>query len=118
MVAMMTPSAAPAVLLHARVHRHAQAQGQLPAGAVPSAAFVAGYFLAWLGFSVIATALQLVLQQSGLMSASTMSLERKWLVSAVLLFTGAYQLSPWKNACLSQCRSPAGPVARSRSRSA
>ena len=25
MVAMMTPSAAPAVLLHARVHRHAQA---------------------------------------------------------------------------------------------
>ena len=38
MVAMMLPSAAPAILLYARVHRHS-----LAGSAPPTAAFLAGY---------------------------------------------------------------------------
>jgi predicted metal-binding membrane protein len=46
MIAMMTPSAAPTILLHARVHRHALAQGQLRGALAPSGRFVAGYLIA------------------------------------------------------------------------
>jgi predicted metal-binding membrane protein len=47
MIAMMVPSAAPMILLYARVHRHAQEKGQMDHGAIPTAAFVSGYLLAW-----------------------------------------------------------------------
>ena len=46
MIAMMVPSAAPMILLYARVHRHAQEKGQMDHGAIPTAAFVSGYLLA------------------------------------------------------------------------
>src|SRR5687767_9428943 len=46
MVAMMTPSAAPAILLYARVHRHAAAQDRAQ-GVAPSGVFAAGYLLVW-----------------------------------------------------------------------
>ena len=66
MIAMMLPSAAPVILLYARVYRHGQARGQIAAAPVPAASFVAGYLLCWLGFSVLATLLQLALEASGL----------------------------------------------------
>src|SRR5947207_416657 len=52
MVGMMAPSAAPMILLYARVGR----QGQ-PAGKPLAATgwFAAGYFLAWIAFSLAAT---------------------------------------------------------------
>ena len=43
---MMTPSAAPLILLYARATRHAQAGGRLAPGVVPTATFAAGYLLA------------------------------------------------------------------------
>jgi predicted metal-binding membrane protein len=52
MVGMMAPSAAPMILLYARVGRQGKAEGR------PFAAtgwFATGYFLAWTGFSLIAT---------------------------------------------------------------
>src|SRR5690348_4741398 len=55
MIAMMTPSAAPTILLYARVHRHAHAQGQMATTRPPTVAFVAGYFIVWLVFSIAAT---------------------------------------------------------------
>jgi predicted metal-binding membrane protein len=112
MVAMMTPSAAPTVLLYTRVHRHEQAQGRLAPGTVPSAAFVAGYFLSWGLFSLLATLLQLGLQGAGLLSMDAMALQTRWWLAATLIATGAYQLSPWKKACLSQCRAPAQFISR------
>jgi predicted metal-binding membrane protein len=114
MVAMMTPGAAPTILLYARVHRHAQARAYdgERAGAPPLAAFAAGYFLAWLLFSLGATALQLLLQRSGLLSAATLAAQARWLSGGLLVLTGVYQLSPWRNACLVQCRSPATFLAR------
>ena len=41
MIAMMTPSAAPMILLYGRATRHAQAGGRLEHGVVPTAAFAA-----------------------------------------------------------------------------
>src|SRR5246500_2572836 len=47
MIGMMTPSAAPMIMVYARVGRQAAQQGK-PLAA--SAYFVAGYLLAWIGF--------------------------------------------------------------------
>ena len=111
MVAMMTPSAAPAILLYARVHRH----GQGPApdrGLAPTWAFASGYLLAWLAFSLAATTLQWTLQRAALMSPETLRSQSRWLSAAVLIAAGAYQFSPLQNLCLSHCRSPATFLSR------
>ena len=110
MIAMMSPSAAPTILLYARVHRHAVAQGHPQDRLAPTGAFAAGYLLVWLGFSVVAAALQWVLERSGLVSA--MGSQDRWLSGAVLIAAGVYQLSPVKQACLAHCRAPASFLAR------
>ena len=112
MIAMMTPSAAPTILLYARVHRHAQSQGQLQSTQAPTGTFVAGYFLMWLIFSIVATALHQLLQRAGIISAMTMGSQVRWLSGTALVVTGIYQLSPLKNACLSHCRAPAQFLSR------
>lgn len=112
MIAMMTPSAAPMILLYARATRHAQAGERLPQGAVPTAAFAAGYLLAWLGFSLAATALMWILERTEFTSAVTMSSSSALLSAAILIFAGLYQLSPLKRLCLQRCRNPADFIAR------
>jgi predicted metal-binding membrane protein len=112
MVAMMTPSAAPAILLYARVHRHgAAAGGEAAARLAPTGVFAAGYFLLWLGFSVAATLVQWGLAQAGLSDPMAGSGSRLF-SAGLLLAAGAYQLSPLQGACLSHCRSPAQFFAR------
>jgi predicted metal-binding membrane protein len=111
MVAMMTPSAAPTVLLYARVHRHAQAQGAA-ARLAPAWAFAAGYLLVWLAFSVAAAALYWGLERSGLVASATMGSRSRWLSAAVLAAAGLYQLSPLQRLCLNHCRSPAAFLSR------
>lgn len=106
MVAMMTPSAAPTILLYARVRRHALGTGQA-AGLVPTAAFTLSYLLAWLAISVAAATLHWWLEQAGLLSMATMGSRSRWLSGGLLIAAGLYQLSPLKNACLAQCRAPA-----------
>ena len=112
MVAMMVPSAAPMILLYARVTRHAQMKGQMEAAAVPTSIFAFGYLVAWLGFSLAATALQWALEQAGLMHAMMMWSLNPWLSGGLLIAAGAYQLSPIKDICLRHCRSPAEYLAR------
>jgi predicted metal-binding membrane protein len=112
MIAMMTPSASPVILLHARATRHAQAQGQLPKGVVPTAAFAGGYLLAWLGFSIAAAVLMWLLESAGAISAMGMSSVSAWLSAAILILAGLYQLSPIKHACLQRCRTPAEFLSR------
>ena len=53
MVGMMTPAAAPMILIYARVGRQAAARGKPFA---PAGWFALGYFLAWTGFAAAATA--------------------------------------------------------------
>ena len=51
MIGMMTPSAAPMILIHARVGRQAAAQGKAFAA---TGWFVAGYLVTWSGFAGVA----------------------------------------------------------------
>lgn len=110
MIAMMTPSAAPTILLYARVHRHAQQQAAN--GLAPTGAFAAGYLLVWMGFSLGAAILHWGLERVGLVSAMTMGSQSRWLSGGVLIAAGLYQLSPLKHACLSHCRAPASFLAK------
>ena len=112
MIAMMSPSAAPTVLLYARVHRHALAKGQVQDKLAPSGVFVAGYLLVWLGFSVAAAALYWLLERTAIVSATTMSSQSRWLSGIILIAAGLYQLSPLKNSCLSHCRALAAFLSR------
>lgn len=112
MIAMMVPSAAPMILLYARVTRHAQARGQIAPTAVPTLAFATGYLLAWLGFSVAATTLQWMLQRVGLVHTMTMWSTSFTLTGGLLMAAGLYQLTPLKHACLEHCRSPAEFLSR------
>jgi predicted metal-binding membrane protein len=107
MIAMMVPSAAPMILLYARVYRHGQKSGAELSPVVPTAAFAAGYLLAWLLFSAFATGLHFALEQSGLVHRMTMWSTTAALSGAFLVAAGLYQFSPWKNRCLHECRSPA-----------
>jgi predicted metal-binding membrane protein len=106
MIAMMIPSAAPAILLHARVVRHGQARGQIDDPLVPSAAFAAGYLAIWLAFSVLAVALQFALERLGLLHGMMMWSTSPLLTGGLLITAGLYQLTPHKTACLARCRSP------------
>ncbi|TIQ95701.1 MAG: DUF2182 domain-containing protein [Mesorhizobium sp.] len=112
MIAMMSPSAAPTILLYARVHRHALAKGQIQDKLAPTGVFMAGYLLVWLGFSVAATALHWLLEREAFVSATMMSSQSRWLSAVVLIGAGLYQLSRFKNACLSHCRAPTAFLAR------
>ncbi len=112
MIAMMVPSAAPMILLYARVFRHGQARGQIPAAFVPTAAFAGGYLACWLGFSAIATALQFALERLGHVDGMMMWSTNRWLTAGLLIAAGIFQLTPQKSACLEQCRSPAAFLSR------
>lgn len=102
MLAMMLPSAAPAILTYAAVSRKLARDG---AGPAPVAAFVAGYAAIWTAFSAAAVALQVAVQPlvplSGMMAVMSTTLG-----AALLIGAGAYQLSPLKQACLRKCQAP------------
>lgn len=103
MTAMMTPSALPLVLLYAHLCR---ARGR--AGIARSAALLlAGYLLAWTGFSGFAALIQWRLHEAALLSPM-MASTSPWLGGSLLVLAGMYQLSPLKGACLARCRSPLG----------
>jgi predicted metal-binding membrane protein len=112
MIAMMTPSAAPTILLYARVHHHALAQGKVNDKTAPTGAFALGYLLVWLGFAAAATTLQWALEGAGLVSATMMGSRSRWLSGAVLIAAGLYQLTPLKDICLTHCRTPTSFLSR------
>lgn len=104
MVAMMLPSAAPMLLLFARVNRRDKAAGA-PFG--PTGSFAAGYLMAWGGFSIVAVVLQWLLESARLMSPM-LETTNVWLGAAILAAAGLWQLTPMKTVCLRHCRTPLG----------
>jgi predicted metal-binding membrane protein len=108
MVAMMLPSAAPMILLYGAVRRKRGEDGAI----VSSWSFLLGYALAWFLMSVLATALQVGATGAGLLDGMTLRANSPWLAGATLIAAGLYQWSPLKDACLTQCRSPAAFLAR------
>ena len=101
MVAMMVPSAAPMVLVFARMER-SKGTGR-PYGT--STLFALGYVLVWAAFSMAATAMQWGLQNAALLSPMMVATSTI-LGGALFLAAGVYQWTPLKYACLKHCRSP------------
>jgi predicted metal-binding membrane protein len=102
MIGMMAPSAAPMILMYARVGRQGKAEGK------PFAAtgwFAAGYFLAWIGFSMVATLAQWLIDRTALLD-SQMATSSSMLGAIVLIAAGVYQWTPLKDVCLAQCQTP------------
>jgi predicted metal-binding membrane protein len=106
MVAMMTPSAAPMILMFAGINRRSQKQ---QVSYVPTSVFLLGYLVVWAAFSVVATAAQWGLHAVSLLSPIMVS-TTPVLGGILLLIAGIYQWTPLKHACLSKCRSPLGFV--------
>jgi len=104
MAGMMIPSVAPMVLTHATIARRRAAGG---APFVSSAFFLAGYLVAWTGFSAAAALVQGLLHRGALLDARSLAIG-PWAGAAVLVAAAAFQLSPAKAACLSRCRAPLG----------
>jgi predicted metal-binding membrane protein len=107
MVAMMVPTASPAILLFAEVNRRrSEQQGTL----VATGRFLLGYLAAWTGFSVLATLAQWGLLTAALVSPMMESTSNA-LGAGLLLIAGLFQFSRLKYACLAHCRSPMGFLA-------
>ena len=102
MVGMMTPSAMPMILMYARLGRYAEPQSTPLAATVW---FVAGYFLVWVAFALLATLVQWMLERTALLDpamAGTSSI----LGGFVFVAAGSYQWTRLKDICLTQCQMP------------
>lgn len=100
MAAMMLPSAAPMILLFARA-------AGTTAPRPTTGAFLAGYLAIWGLFALAATVLQWLFGRLDWLAPLSMTLTSRQLDAGLLLLAGLYQLTPFKNACLSRCRDPA-----------
>ncbi|MGI9297514.1 MAG: DUF2182 domain-containing protein [Gammaproteobacteria bacterium] len=100
MAAMMAPAAAPFLRLFWRCRAHLG--GDSPAA---TAAAAGGYLSAWMLFSAAAAALHSG-ANSAAMLGDGMSLHSPEIRAMLFAAAGAYQLTPFKFACLRGCRPP------------
>ena len=98
MAAMMFPSVAPTVALYARM------SGKSP---LAPYAFTAGYLITWAGAGVVAFLIGSALTRAAGDGLSWANAGRP-VAAATLVLAAAYELTPFKNACLGKCRSPLG----------
>lgn len=102
MVAMMTPSAAPMILMFAMIHRKRR-EAERPG--VGTGVFLVGYLVVWTASAALATLAQWGLHSAALLSPA-MASQSPLLGGVLLIAAGVFQWTPLKNACLAQCRSP------------
>jgi predicted metal-binding membrane protein len=97
MAAMMLPSAIPTVTLYSGLAQDRTALAPL--------FFVAGYLAVWAAAGLAAFALA---GAGGRVAGGVLAWERggRWAAGATLLLAAAYQLTPFKDACLTRCRVP------------
>lgn len=92
MIAMLTPSLAPLVLLYGLVlRRHSKGAKDV---FIPSFLLLSGYLTVWLMFAVIATAFQQALQPVGLLSEMMLWSRSDGFFASLLAAAGFYQFSP------------------------
>ena len=101
MTGMMLPSAAPMLLIFAGVMRSSPDGARAAFRAYPLAA---GYLLVWIGFSLVATALQRAIGAAIL--TPMMTLRSSMIAAALFVVAALYQVTPAKQTCLDSCRSP------------
>lgn len=106
MIAMMLPSAAPMVLLHAKIARGSSAKATMSIALWSTASFTLGYLLCWAAFSMVAVALQGAFESLDILSPTMLNSTNAFFAGGILVLAGLYQLTPLKKACLEHCRSP------------
>ena len=102
MMAMMLPSAAPAILTYGAIARKFAEKGR---PAAPLIMFVAGYAAIWTGFAAIAVVLQ-ILSSKTIALSMMMAVTSAMVGGGLLIAAGLYQMSPLKAACLRKCQAP------------
>src|SRR5437868_7731309 len=106
MVSKIMQSATTTILLFAALRRQV---GQARA-LVDVAVFAAGYVVIWMVFSLLASLMQWGLLEARLVSP-LMAAASTVLAGSLLLAAGAFELTPFKEACLAKCRNPAAFIA-------
>lgn len=101
-LAMMLPTAGPMVVTYAELADTATRKGE---HAVTPMVLIFGYTGVWLGFAVIATALQIGLTRAALLDPAMASASPLF-SGAVFIAAGAYQFSALKHACVTLCQRP------------
>ncbi|NKC15536.1 MAG: DUF2182 domain-containing protein [Gammaproteobacteria bacterium] len=106
MMAMMVPSAFPMVMMFTAINRRKRAASQ---PYVSTWVFIAGYVIAWAGFSALAALAQWPMHRYALLTPM-MDNSSHVLAGIALVVAGLYQFTPWKDVCLNKCRTPLGFV--------
>jgi predicted metal-binding membrane protein len=104
MVAMMFPAATPMILMFTTVN---QRRGETQEPIIATGLFVLGYFLVWTAYSALAATAQYGLHLSALLTHHLV-MTSPFLGGVLLVGAGVFQWTPFRDACMSKCRSPLG----------
>jgi predicted metal-binding membrane protein len=102
MVAMMFPTAAPMIVTFHKVQASKRQRGE---AFVSTWIFVAAYILVW-GLSGVAAYAGALAAEAVAARAALSPATAARIGGIVLVAAGLYQLTPWKDLCLSKCRTP------------
>jgi len=104
MAAMMFPAVAPTVLVYDRLRGAHRARG-MGAAADATALFVAGYLVVWTAAGLVAYALFELIRA---IDPAFLAWDEagQYLTGGVIVAAAVYQVTPLKQACLVECRSP------------
>tara|TARA_B100001287_G_scaffold274257_1_gene279222 strand:- start:221 stop:1081 length:861 start_codon:yes stop_codon:yes gene_type:complete len=102
MIAMMTPSILPMIMLFTTLNSKNSRENKVSASPLY---LLSGYLMSWVLFSLLITLPQYGLHKIGLLNPM-MEPTHALLGGFVLIGAGLYQFSSYKDACLSVCQSP------------
>jgi predicted metal-binding membrane protein len=102
MIAMMFPTAAPMILVFARVQRDRRGGGR---AFVPTWVFIGTYLLIWTLFGALAYLCALLAQELA-QQVPWIMMNAARVGGGILVLAGLYQLTPLKRVCLAKCRTP------------
>ena len=102
MIAMMTPSILPMLLLFTTLNAKNKANGKDTSSTM---LLLFGYLFSWVLFSLVITFPQYAMHQSGLLNPM-MEPSHAYIGTFMLCLAGIYQFTPFKDACLTVCQSP------------
>jgi predicted metal-binding membrane protein len=102
MVGMMTPSAAPMMLMYARIGRQTEPKDR---PLVATVWFAVGYFLVWIAFALSATLVQWALERTASLDFR-MATTNNMLGGLLFVTAGLYQWTRLNEVCLAQCQKP------------
>ena len=102
MIAMMTPSILPMLLLFTTLNSRNRDNGKETSSTM---ILLSGYLFSWVLFSLVITFPQYAMHKSGLLNPM-MEPSHAYIGMIMLCLAGIYQFTPFKDACLTVCQSP------------